>query len=239
MSPSVAQASSTSYAAAAELNNIGVELISAKEYELAMQTLEEGIQMLDSFTQNQNHISRPIQTRDPLAWCLETRTVVERARQRSIADRTRAYPFNPRLVETFFIPLLIDSRPGSLAGQQDPDMAAAILHYNYGVAHRRLAFEEYESSHNLNEAALGLFLVAYWILIESNKVLARNNRNDLSETRLMLLLMILNSLFHVHDELGNHAEAAESLQLLLHLGGLVLEQEINPNYPFISFAPAA
>mmetsp|Transcript_20680 Transcript_20680/g.47784 ORF Transcript_20680/g.47784 Transcript_20680/m.47784 type:complete len:233 (+) Transcript_20680:88-786(+) len=224
---------SSNYALALELNNIGVDLLEARAYRSAMRTLREAIQVMKNVVPSTGDDVEPL----PMS-ALTNDSLLQEAYRR--LTETQSQPLSPNtehaveLLNSLGTPLRIESSEMQSPEGGNPDTASAVLLYNFGLVHRWAGCERQDS--NLGEGALRLFKMAFSILSERN-TLMQLDPEDMSETKLFLLIVVLNALVQLEEEMGKHSEASVWLEQLVRLGRVALDQG-EEKVP-ASFAPAA
>jgi hypothetical protein len=249
------------YHAAVVLNNFGVDLIDARRYNSAMKTFKDAIQAMKTVvrhdgTNQDSAVITCIQLSD-------IATLIDLAKERIAATHDDSpacgqtqnsgqepgCPMNvsshPPLdpLDTLCSPLRITSVDHIDPHCRNPDMASGIILYNFGVAHRYLSRQyQHHYPYDLSQGALRLFKMAYSVLSERNR-LFNMHPGDLSKCRLLLLIIVLNSLIQVLEERGADNETLKWRQHLIELGQTIMDAESYASSPFfmdqMTLAPAA
>ena len=267
VSPRVSQ-----YKLAIELNNVGVELLELRAYRSAMRTLREAIQVMKTVVrpgiQQQQQEQLQYQQQQQLQYLNSTCLTVENetlllhnARQRLVAVENNKDDNNNNqdqendddddddesqmdILNSLGTPLRIESIEMQSPDGRNPDTASSVLLYNFGLVHRWAGYEQ--DSDALREGALRLFKMAFSILSERTEI-DEEETQDIAETKVFLVIVVLNSLVQIQEEQGKHAEARYWLQQLVRLGRVALEEddddeeeeeECQDEMPY-TFAPAA
>lgn len=226
------------YTTAIEMNNIGVDLLEARSYRSSMRTLREAIEIMKSVVRpGALAPSEPCST----SYSKTSQSLLHDANLR-LKEAQAQIQFAQRedAVEALCsmgTPLRIESAEMQTPDGRNPDLSSAVLLYNFGLVHRWAGCEQENA--NLREGSLRLFKMAFSILSERN-TLQTIDPEDMSETKLFLLIVVLNSLVQLQEEMGKHSEASFWMQQLVRLGRVALNQEeAEAEEPPTAFAPAA
>jgi hypothetical protein len=201
-----------------ELNNLGAELMEAKAYKSATHALREAIQMMKTIVQPKPE--------SQLSYTNETPQVNERAlfeaRLRVWEARSTSSHIASPAMYSMGTPIRIEASKMLTADGNNPDMASAVLLYNFGLVNRWASSSECADPHGkLREGALRLFKMSYSILTDRQR-LSSADPEDMSETRIFLLLNVLNVLSQIEAELGKPGDASAHVEELARLGRLAM-----------------
>jgi hypothetical protein len=224
--------------AAIALNNMGVSLLEQRAYRQGMETLKDAIFVM-------KRVFRP-QSRNPSLAANSDSTSstdikIHRAVQRMANPQPIPSVMNIDLIShgvasshssplgsilrescsssTFTIPIRIEATDIDCPEDRDSDLESAIMLHNFGLAHICMA-KLAKAPMKLREGACKLFNMAYSIVSNKNALsgLSESEMRELSETRLLLALAVLNNVVRVLTEMGKHTEADQSFRRLVRLG---------------------
>jgi hypothetical protein len=202
-----------------ELNNLGVELMEAKAYKSATHALREAIQMMKTVVQpnpeSQFSYTNEIPKVNERA-LFEARLRVWEARSSPASSRIA-----PDAMYAMGTPIRIEASEMLTTDGNNPDMASAVLLYNFGLVNRWASSECVDPFGKLREGALRLFKMSYSILTDRQR-LSSADPEDMSETRIFLLLNVLNVLSQIEAELGKLGDASAHIEELVRLGRLAM-----------------
>jgi hypothetical protein len=246
------------YRGAIALNNIGVSLLERRAYRQAVETLKDAITFM-------KHVFRPQVVVTPGATFKSSSLNVD-ARVAAAMERLECPQSSPTLRDpedlvvqdslqpssiraaalegissSFTMPIRIEAADSDSPENRDPDLESAIMLYNFGIAHLCLSKLSRAGLTKFRDGALKLFNMSYSIISNKNALAGMNTEEirKLSETRVLLAIVVLNNLVRVQTEMGKHAEANESYQRLVRLGSAVREQRQGESVDSASAAPAA
>jgi hypothetical protein len=223
--------------AAIALNNMGVSLLERRAYRQGMETLKDAIfvmkRVLRSSSRAQGTTSDST-TNDteakvcraakrmanpravPSALCIGAvshgGTSSRNLLQGSVLREASSSPF------TF--PIRIEAADLDYPDDRDPDLEAAIMLYNFGLAQLCMA-KLAKSPIKLQEGALKHAKLAYRYAILSR--LTESEIRSISKTRLLLAVLAVDNVVKVLTMMGKHSEANASYQVLVRLGRAIAE----------------
>jgi len=245
--------------AAIALNNMGVSLLERRAYRQGMETLKDAIFVMKRVIHPQSK-TPDFATNTPSTNSTEAK--VNRANKRMANPQPVPSAFSCDVISHEAIsshhqpmdsvlrkgaaspstfPIRIEAGNIDCPEDRNPDLESAIMLHNFGVAHLCMS-KLAKSPLKFQEGALALFNMAYSIISNRNTIaqLSDSDMRSVSETRLLLAVVVLNNVVRVLRATGNHSEADESYQKLVRLGTAINEiEEPDPLECRVVVAPAA
>jgi hypothetical protein len=233
------------YRGAIALNNMGVSLLEQRAYRQGMDTLKDAIFVmkrvyrpksglltptfsLPSTSNVKAKLERAIKRMAnphpvPSAWSVGVISHDPTSFYQSTIDSVlRGGPVSP-----FTFPIRIETVDFDSLEDRDPDMESAIMLHNFGIAYLCMSKQRTNSPGKLQEGALKLFNMSYSVISNMNNMsrLSEEQMQQISETRLLLAVVVLNNVVQVLTDMGKDSEANESYQRLVRLGTAIREMD--------------
>lgn len=224
------------YDSVVELNNLGVELMEAKAYKSATQALRDAIHMMKTAVRPspEEQFYSPHQTFPPA----NESALFEARRRVWEARATSSHTLRADAMYSMGAPIRIEPTKMQTPDGNNPDMASAVLLYNFGLVNRWASSECEDATGQLREGALRLFKMSYSILADQERQ-SSADPEDMSEIRIFLLLNVLNVLSQIEAELGKLGDASTHVEELVRLGRLAMFKTNCDSFMETSAAPAA
>jgi hypothetical protein len=217
-----------------ELNNIGADLMEFHAYRSATQAFREAIRVMRAVIRP-SHVNREEGSMTPQA----IGNAVLQARQQFFKVQASPKP-SDHLEELRRMgrPVRIDLNAVDCQESDTADTISALLLYNFGLVNR-WASADCQSSHcEIKAGALKLFKMSLSILTPQEAI-AHIDPEELSDLRLYLLSVVLDSLSVLEAEMGNHQEANAIIEQMVHVTRIAAIKKFCGSFSQIITASAA
>jgi hypothetical protein len=237
------------------LNNIGVQLLERGAFRQSLDTMQDAVFMMNS------HLRYTAGAQGRARTTSDSSGAVQSRLSKAIKRLASAQPLQPAVKvntlsfggtlpsscifpfedQTMQFPLPIEIDTVNCGCIKDLDLVSGIVLLNFGVAHF-CASKVMKPSEKLRESALKLFNMAYSIISFRNTIsqMEQSDVHQISESRFLLAIIILNHTVEVLTEMGYHSEAQKSQEKLVRLGRLICTgADLDIFFNLSSIAPAA
>jgi hypothetical protein len=247
------------YRVALALNNIGVKLLERGAFRQSLDTLQDAVFMMkshlrytagaqgrvakttpDSSTTVQSRLSKAMKRLANAQPVVRPAVKVNAISFEGTLPSSCIFPFEDQTMQ-FPLPIEIHTLNCDCIKELDQDLVSGIVLLNFGIAHL-CASKVMKSSEKLREGALKLLNMAYSIISFRHAIsqIEQIDVHQISESRFLLVIIILNHTAQVLTEMGRHSEAQESQEKLVRLGRLICtEADLDIFFNLSSIAPAA
>ena len=185
-----------------ELNNLSVDLMETDSFQLAAAALREAIVIFKGVVGSENS---NMCTQQSSSKC---KTIMLECTKELLKSK----PLCPLALGAMYslgAPFRMQTAPR----RNDPDSLknnetmVAVLLFNFGLLNRWASFKNNdESSRSYKESASKLLSMSRSVLMRANTE-QWSEADDICEMRLCLILQVLNTMYQIEKELGNHADA--------------------------------
>jgi hypothetical protein len=245
------------YRAALAFNNIGVQLLERGAFQQSLDTMQDAVFMMKSHLRYTAGVQGRTRTTPDSSGIIQSRLSeamkrLANAQPVQPAAKVNALSFGGTLPSScifrfedqtmqFPLPIEINTANCDCIKDLDLDLVSGIVLLNFGVAHF-CASKVMKPSEKLCEGALKLLNMAYSIVSFRNTIsqMEQSGVHQISGSRFLLAIIILNHTVEVLTKMGYHSEAQESQEKLVRLGGLICTAaDLKIFFNLSSIAPAA
>jgi hypothetical protein len=245
------------YRVALTLNNIGVQLLERGAFRQSLDTMQDAVFMMKSHLRYTAVAQGRARTTPDSSGRVQSRLSEAMKRlanaqpvQPAVKVNTLSFggtllsscifPFEDQTMQ-FPLPIEIDTANCDCIKDLNLDLVSGIVLLNFGVAHFYTS-KVMKPSEKLCEDALKLLNMAYSIVSFRNTIsqIEQSDVHQISESRFLLAIIILNHTVEVLTKMGYHSEAQESQEKLVRLGRLIgTGADLDIFFNLSSIAPAA